>query len=1487
MKAEDQPQLAQPGQGQVAPSQITPSTRPPPRKRNRQALSCTACRERKIKCDRTVPCSQCVKRGDQQFCRIEQKPKIVHDNAKKKQQQQQQQYPQLPQPSEPTRSASEQHTSASSGPLSPGALAYSQFSEAVSGATGSAFSSTSPSPAEVEAIKARLAMLESMLQGQQQPQGISATGLSPSNGISAGSSTSPSSTSWAQRSSGSSPISNFSINGNAAARSGSLGAFSHSSGSNYHNANSDSEEDVEHLANITQRPFQNVYHSLPQPTNTTHFLPPQIPNMPRSRKDFDSDTEDAATVLEKLAMGDGPRPVKKPGPGECPRSGGGAGGAGGSHPDGEGEGPTIARCLSKDKERDLMTLDDPANDATGAKFERCLAKDKAMGIMTEKDGQVDCAMFERCVAIEGSPDNQQGHSHINTISVSAPGAPSAEVVVQDSVPSVGQPGQEQGPVHAGIGGPECYCGPQCREDSQSPHTHEVPDAGKGEAHSCPSDPSKTTGDTCAPITEACRLACRNDGLLRLKNGPETLLGWGMGWAWASGEALLRDDMKKAEQEDRPFIATERTEREAILRAICLSLPTKEVASQLVEVYETRVRYLSGHVVHIPCLKREMEAFYALDSVEKRARVVNFVDPGWLAMFLAILALGLRFYPCKPKSEWVSVKHLFDGKTIHAWHSAAKTCLVLAGLHNSTSMSVLQTILLLYLYTSGQGSSCGGETDAGSTSTALIRIGITNAQEMGLHRLGDFDKRPTLNEPSSKAIRREIAKRVWWGLVTRDWCAAGSGCSKDYVVNPDHFNTPFPGNYNDEDLLTTPLPPPRPREEFTEMSYVLANIEVCLVIREDVDIRHRRDIIAATDGSDRRLTCAESRKLDQMYRNLLENAPSFFKVGSEIGRVTCIEVQRWLLQQGVFSKLLRIHRPNLSSREESRTNCVLLARSILDMQKKIRSRCTVIDRLWLNLMQSFSAAIVLALHLLHTRPQPEHRESVRSEITEAIAALKQIDGSDCTAKKCIRVIEALLTEEEERWKAGNDALAASQSKDANELGAQDQANHKRKRQLEPVGSNIEAETSGPGRRKNLLSLAQRVATAARGEEARAQELLQQEAKSKRVAGMGAFPNATAVVNQLPANGMSWNSGLAGVHTMKDDASSMLMNTLTLPNPGPSPIPFLMGEQAPVPDGSDVQFPVMSHTTQHQQPMFDFSSLNTTGLATMPGNNTARTAPPNGVDVMFNNPITPPDGQSFDLAAFLEQCENSPGSSSDGSLPTGQDDQQQPSRQQSIASMDTFNTASQGAQSTPGSSGSDVAPTSMDSFWNWILTQGPNAGPAPQAGGNTGSAVNAAATATAPASGQAAPAPAASSQSAMVSAVPATSAAINPSLFTGLTPFFNPSQAGYFPSSTGVPTSGQVSATMGVPIFQVETPFKPTSAATAAPTTTSLPATSNAFDVQSPPIGSVGTPSAGFAADSLLGAAPLYDFTDYANAWTASNPAAVPTPSQSRGPVISDP
>ncbi|KAL0955264.1 hypothetical protein HGRIS_004154 [Hohenbuehelia grisea] len=52
----------------IADSEIEETEQPPKKKRRRQALSCTECKRRKIKCDRSQPCGPCSRRGEQAKC---------------------------------------------------------------------------------------------------------------------------------------------------------------------------------------------------------------------------------------------------------------------------------------------------------------------------------------------------------------------------------------------------------------------------------------------------------------------------------------------------------------------------------------------------------------------------------------------------------------------------------------------------------------------------------------------------------------------------------------------------------------------------------------------------------------------------------------------------------------------------------------------------------------------------------------------------------------------------------------------------------------------------------------------------------------------------------------------------------------------------------------------------------------------------------------------------------------------------------------------------------------------------------------------------------------------------------------------------------------------------------------------------------------------------------------------------------------------------
>ncbi|PWN38300.1 uncharacterized protein FA14DRAFT_25467 [Meira miltonrushii] len=944
------------------------SNRPPPKKRNRAALSCTLCRERKVKCDRVIPCQQCIKRGDADFCHLDPSKKGPDQKkkggrtSKAKDEVQHDQVPMQYNPYGPSQF--EQFSSTLS------SMAPPQQQKANSTA-----SPASSSASEVDAIKARLAQLEQVL-AQRQSQDISPgfgsaqalsdaasiPGLSPRypwqpslNGSSnaSGSFVTSPMNQIAAGNSPSNPINHRSNSASSPSRTGFAAVFAQQQqqqGGVPGMSNSPSSGSLQMVSPSTgsaERPSSHRSGS-GKSTSKLNSKPRKTDNIPSTdsnpasgpRGEVDSDTEDAALVLEGLAMGRA---------GEC------------------GEKKTL-----KPERAALEIIEkDPVKSIQGF-----VEEDRAEDIMTEgkysfekkktsadKDG---CGISAKC-----DYDDKDGE---------------AATVLREFLRK----------------NPDAVFGPD--------------------------------GQRLSPAKRVCVLLSRHESLFNLVWGPETFLGWGMGWAFPAAEAA--GDMMNVSE---VVGCKGALQREAVLRAIIRSLPEREVAMHLVDVFDSRVKFLAGNCFHVPTFKKDMSAFYDLATVEKRARVINFVDPGWLSLMLMIFVLALHFHPCERPEL---VQHLFDGRTIHLWRSAAQTSLVLARYQSSSSMAVLQTIILINLLSMGQG----------KENFSLTHTAISNALEMGLHRLGDKDKQAKAGECPATSIRREMAKRIWHQLTFTDWCSATIHAGS-YRIHPHQFNTPLPGNYNDEDLCQCPQPAPRPDTEHTDMSYSLAMLKLADISRQNVDMIH------SSEG--KRIACSDMAYLDTSYRGLLEQAPSFYKIGSDEGAGANIEVERWLFQQSVFHKLLRLHRPQLSSRTSARTSCVLLARSILDMQRRIRSRCSVVDRLFVNLAQSFSAAIVLCLDLLQTRPSATMRSIVRGEIFEALKALRHVGASHHTTENSIRVIEALLEEEECRWNSPQSAAAANE-----------QGSGKRRR-----GEN----SSGRGeRRKDMLNLALRVAKAAHGD-----------------------------------------------------------------------------------------------------------------------------------------------------------------------------------------------------------------------------------------------------------------------------------------------------------------------------------------------------------------------------------------------------------------------
>ncbi|WFC98956.1 hypothetical protein MYAM1_001689 [Malassezia yamatoensis] len=503
-------------------------------------------------------------------------------------------------------------------------------------------------------------------------------------------------------------------------------------------------------------------------------------------------------------------------------------------------------------------------------------------------------------------------------------------------------------------------------------------------------------------------ACRNQTILRLKSNTESSLGWGMGWALAASSEMnnisqIENMVSKDYQSHTSGVRS--NERVAVLHAIVCTLPSLKQCELLLDVFERRAQPFVLNIIHVQSLRRELRLFFALDKQKCRATVVEMADPCWLGVLLLVLVIGLSFREADDVQLNQDLGQFTDPGFQSAWYSAAKTCLVLSGYVGSQSVAVLTTILLLLFQIP-----C-----TASQSPGLLRVAISNAQGMGLHRLGDYSNRMKKDVSVDYRIRQELGKRIWWALVVSDWQNALMSTTP-YMIQAHQFNTPLPGNFNGEDLLVSSSEP-HPLDVMTEMSFALSSIELAKVMREQAELVSRIEMEQMVDGEPRHMSCEQAHELDRKYHAVLNNAPIFSSkvIGNQSEEL--IAVQKWAFQQNVFIRLLQIHRIALS-KKQARLCVVDKARHILAMQREIRSRSDLVDKLVQNILQSFSAATLLCLDLLYTPPTAIQRETIRSEISVGLEGISRALKQVGMTPRGIRIIRALLDEEEKRWKELN-------------------------------------------------------------------------------------------------------------------------------------------------------------------------------------------------------------------------------------------------------------------------------------------------------------------------------------------------------------------------------------------------------------------------------------------------------------------------------------
>ncbi|KDN40250.1 hypothetical protein K437DRAFT_191045 [Tilletiaria anomala UBC 951] len=401
----------------------------------------------------------------------------------------------------------------------------------------------------------------------------------------------------------------------------------------------------------------------------------------------------------------------------------------------------------------------------------------------------------------------------------------------------------------------------------------------------------------------------------------------------------------------------------------------------------------------------------VENIERFIHRTHQYADGWndmneLALFCMAISVAIQFYPgvgTVRRTLPATMKHWNKGKLM-LFRNAGRECLALEQNMAIASLEGLQALILL----SGQGLD---DADYSAFLDDILRRGVIR---MELNKLGSLSMLGY--EPGTtveQCRRKEMAVRVFWHVVSRDWSLGQS--TRTYTFLPEQITTRPPLNLKDVDMRQVPFAPSRPFDEWTETYMFIAKIHLSHIVRGSIDMLNEQ---AQKGGSSRVWNQGNRAILDEQYQFFLKQLPSFFQLdipfeGPSETQKGAAEVQRWLLHQLVFSLLLKLHRSDLG-KKRVQSSCISLSYVILEIHDKVRKRCRVIDSLAINQDHVYSACIVLLLDLYADHSAEARRATgldrimIRSKIRRAAGWL---DKTQPRTAKAARLLERLLDEEE--------------------------------------------------------------------------------------------------------------------------------------------------------------------------------------------------------------------------------------------------------------------------------------------------------------------------------------------------------------------------------------------------------------------------------------------------------------------------------------------
>ncbi|RDI89805.1 hypothetical protein Vi05172_g404 [Venturia inaequalis] len=329
-----------------------------------------------------------------------------------------------------------------------------------------------------------------------------------------------------------------------------------------------------------------------------------------------------------------------------------------------------------------------------------------------------------------------------------------------------------------------------------------------------------------------------------------------------------------------------TVKPATLAEIQAEFPAKVTTDVLISRFFNTYNYDPAfHIIHGPTYQKQYDQHWANPT---ETPVV------WLAMSFAMMVIAVQSYHRSqdepPEYRGRTEKMLADYRRLTA------QCLVLADVTQPINY-MLETLLLYVIAEFGRSRDAEGSVLLG------VSIIVRLAMRMGYHR-------DSKDYPAITTFNGEMRRRIW-SVIRQSDILFSNQVGLPPMIRPNDTNTALPINIYDDELIEDmkALPPARPINETTPMTYVIYKAQLINLFSEIVD---SVQTLHPTSYE-------EAMKLDHKLREIHSNIPTVFKmraIEESLRDPAALVMQRYILDLLFLKSQCVLHRKFICPSRES-------------------------------------------------------------------------------------------------------------------------------------------------------------------------------------------------------------------------------------------------------------------------------------------------------------------------------------------------------------------------------------------------------------------------------------------------------------------------------------------------------------------------------------------------------------------------------------------